>query len=202
MAVAALTLASAGPLFADSAWEALTRFRAALEEQDRFTADFRQSYLPAGFSTPELESGSLAADLPECLRWDYDQPFPKSFLLCRGTLWYWSPGESRGERHPIDDRDAPGLDFLLLDLAELRQRYSAELETLGDGGLRLTLRPRRPTAELVEAAVELAPGGEQLRTLLYLDAEGNESRFELDRWQRGSDPESFDPPENVQWDEP
>ena len=93
-----LTLLPAGALANDNPWDALESLRGGLRAQSPLQADFVQTYTPAGFTDGESEQGRVAISLPQCLRWDYAEPFPKSFTLGGETAWFWNPGEPKGHR--------------------------------------------------------------------------------------------------------
>lgn len=185
---------------APSPWQTLDGLREALVSAGPTGYDFLQTYVPAGFSSGESERGTLALALPECLRWDYAEPYAKSFLLCGDTAWAWNPGETSGRRHAVERAEEPGLDLLLLAVDELRQRYDARRETDDDGAVRIHLQPRERLETLADATLRLAPGGDRLLSLSYRDQEGNATRFQL------SDPrpldaagDRFHPPGDVVW---
>src|SRR3954471_2172584 len=71
-------------------WAALKTVRQSLVDAGPTGASFVQTYIPSGFSSGEKESGKLALALPDCLRWDYTAPYPKSFLICGGVLHAWN----------------------------------------------------------------------------------------------------------------
>ena len=137
------------------AWSFVERFRGNLEAAGPFSARFVQHFLPEGFSTPETESGRMFLSLPECLRWDYDDPFPKSFILCGDVFHYWHPGDSEGHREEIEARDQPGLDILLLDMAELRSRYSIVESEKSAEQVEIVLRPLASNEFASEATLVL-----------------------------------------------
>ncbi len=83
--------AAAEPAAGGDPWLTLERVRASLIEDGPAGAEFVQTYVPAGFSTGEEERGRLALALPDCLRWDYEEPYPKSFLLCGEEAFYLEP---------------------------------------------------------------------------------------------------------------
>lgn len=184
-------------------WEALANLRRVLQEQSPLTTRFLQTYLPTGFETGEQEEGDLAIGLPRCLRWDYSSPYPKSFLLCDDVMYYWSPGESTGQRYPIENEEVVGLDFFLLDTDQLRLRYNAAAERSADGSLEVVLEPLAPSEEVVRVQVVLDKQRERVKSLSYLDSEGNRTRFEIKDYRRGGvDPSRFAPPDDIDWEEP
>jgi outer membrane lipoprotein-sorting protein len=177
-----LALAGAADGAAESAsadgWAALRALRSRLESQTQ-AADFVQEYVPAGFSSGDRETGRLTLALPRCLRWDYDEPFPKSYLLCEERVWTWNPGESSGRTFEIDAQEERGLDLLRLGVERLAERYTAEL--VGDPGAATSIRlePLGPAAEISVATLTLSADGGGLAELSYRDVEGNTTRFEF-----------------------
>lgn len=194
-------LLAAAPAPTTNPWTALQELRSGLEGDGPMRARFVQTYIPAGFSTGEQENGWFAVALPDCLRWDYNEPYPKAFLLCGKTVYYWSPGESTGQKYAFESEEEPGLDFFLLTIDDLRLRYNAATQQESDGSLLIQLLPIRASDQVVEAQVRLDPSHRRLRTLTYRDVEGNLTRFDIRGYERGAASELFAPPSDVTWEE-
>jgi len=194
----AASLATAAPA-ADDGWAALRELRARLEAQPQVT-DFLQEYLPAGFSSGDSETGRLTLALPSCLRWDYDEPFEKSYLLCKETIWTWNPGESSGRTFTVDPAEERGLDLLRLSVERLAERYTAELVDGPGAATALRLEPLGPATEIAAATLTLTAGGASLAELSYRDVEGNTTRFEFSGQRSlASDAVDLDPPDDLTW---
>jgi len=187
---------------AEDPWRALEALRAALATAGPLAADFQQSYLPAGFSTGDSESGDVALSLPDCLRWDYDEPYRKSFLVCGDRAWSWVEGEPRGQRFPIEADREMGLDLLLLSASELGGRYRANAQRLADGALELVLEPLQGSSQLAVASLTVESAGSRPRTLEWRDREGNVTSFHFSGWRTLADGERFAPPPSLEWSEP
>lgn len=200
---AALTAAPPAPAV-DDPWQVVDDFRRTLDGSGPLSAGFVQTFVPFGFAPEdgETERGSLAIDLPGCLRWDYDPPFEKAFLLCGRTVHHWNPGETVGQRYDLSEQPAPGLDFFLLTTGDLRDRYEAELDTAEENRLRLVLRPLEPSEDVVEVRVAIDAEDQRLRELTYYDAQRNENRFLLGDYRSGAPPGRFEPPPRIDWEEP
>ncbi len=87
-----LCLLSLVPLTAAAqkdSWAVLSGVRQSLVEAGPTEASFTQTYIPAGFSSGEKETGRMSLSLPDCLRWDYQDPYPKGFLLCGEVVHTW-----------------------------------------------------------------------------------------------------------------
>ena len=200
----AVCLLAALPASADDPWRVLDDFRRSLEAQAPLTAGFVQTLVPYGFDPEDgdTERGNLAVGLPGCLRWDYSPPFETAFLLCDRTVHHWNPGESVGQRYDLSEQPAPGLDFFLLTIDDLRSRYEAELEQAPGKRLRLVLRPLEPSEDVALVQVVIDPEEQRLRELTYYDAQRNENRFIVGDYRSGAAPGSFEPPPGIEWEEP
>lgn len=203
LAVAAILalLAPAAAAAADP-WQALAQVRDRLEAGGAASATFTQTYVPAGFSAGDTESGRLALDLPRCLRWDYDEPYPKSFLICGDQVHYWNPEDGTGRAQRIDAENEPGLDLLLLAVDRLRERYRASA-TSGDGtAVLVRLEPRSPLQDIAEAELTLDPDAGRVLALEYRDREGNRSRFDLSGYAPLAETTGiFLPPAGILWEQ-
>lgn len=207
-AVLALLLTVPAPSSAadgDDAWQLLNQVRQSLSQAGAQQSAFEQTYIPAGFSSGESETGRLALALPDCLRFDYEKPYPKTFLLCGNRVHSWNPEDRRGQRSTIDRTQEPGLDLLLLPTGELGDRYRAKTRSL-DGGrtaIDLTPKPGAPADEQVAAATLVVDRSSmRLVEVSYRDGEGNRTRFALGSYRNlGDDDEVFSPPRGITWED-
>lgn len=198
---ASLAVAVAAPLRAEEAeaWEALTRVRDHLESRGAQEMSFEQTFVPAGFSSGETESGLVTLGLPRCARWDYSDPYPKSYLLCGVELHAWNPGESVGQYYSLE-RDQPGLDLLRLDRERLEATYAASLRRSEDE-LVIELTPRRDDGRaLAGATLRIAPDGLRILGLSYVDAEGSRTEFTFDAPRPVDAGTRFEPPGGLRWE--
>ena len=188
------------------AWESLRAVRADLAEAGTLQANFTQTYVPAGFTSGEKESGKLALALPDCLRWDYQDPYPKSFLLCGGNAWAWNPQDKTGRRYGVDRKTEPGLDLLLLGVDDLKTRYKASARSLDGGRTEISLAPKAKISPIKDAVLVVegkgAAGDRRLVQVSYRDGEGNQTRFDLGDYRemprRGT---TFSPPTGIKWED-
>jgi len=178
-------------------WALLSQTRERMHKSGPQLWSFAQTYLPTGFDRGEEERGRVALDLPKCVRWDYDDPYPKSFLLCGETLWSWNAGEPAGHVYALDQAQ-PGLDLLLLDTGELAQRYTATTQAAGSA-TRVQLTPKTAGSNVLRDAAILVDKDTTLRELTYRDAEGNRTTFRFSNRRELADKTGFTPPANVKW---
>lgn len=163
------------------------------------SATFIQVFRPAGFSSGDRESGMLYLALPDCVRWDYQLPFAKSFLLCSDTVYMWNSGETTGRKHELRVSDQPGLDLMTLQVELLRDRYDAVVAASGPEQVELTLSPKAPDSELSSASVVIDPVSNRPTVIQYLDRQGNLTRFELADYSPVDRSNRFEPPSNLEW---
>ena len=186
---------------AESPWSALEEVRRTLARVGATGAEFDQTFVAAGFSSGDTENGRLAFSLPDCLRWDYSEPYPKSFLVCQDTAWYWNETDGTGRRQAIDSRNEPGLDLLLLSVDSLSERYEATSEAGEENSVLLTLKPKGDSSEIAEAWLTLDPNAGRVLRLEYRDREGNQTSFAIHGYQPLANGESFSPPASIAWED-
>jgi outer membrane lipoprotein carrier protein len=198
----ALSLLAAFPAAAEDVdpWTVLNNVRRSLVEAGPTGASFVQTFIAAGFSSGDKESGRLALALPDCMRWDYLNPFPKSFLLCGGTVHAWNEGDPTGHRYRVDRKNEPGLDLLLLGVDQLKERYRATAKAADGGRIEIALSPKeKRLAELKDATLTVDPASQRVVAVSYHDNEGNLTRFEINGYQELSRQAGFSPPANIRW---
>lgn len=185
----------------DDPWALLQGVRQSLVEAGPTGAAFTQTYVPAGFTSGEKESGRLALALPDCLRWDYQEPYPKSFLLCGGLAHSWNPDDGTGRRYRIDRKNEPGLDLLLLGVDDLKRRYTATRKTVDGGRVQIALSPKTRVEELTDAVLTVDPASQRLVEVAYHDRERNLTRFQITNYRSLPKQGQFSPPRSIRWEE-
>jgi outer membrane lipoprotein-sorting protein len=189
--------APAGP----DPWTTLQGVRQSLVDSGPTGATFTQTYIPAGFSSGDAESGRLALALPDCLRWDYQDPYPKGFLLCGGVAHSWNPQDKTGRRYRIDRKNEPGLDLLLLGVDDLKNRYKATTRTVDGGRVAVDLAPKGQVDALTDASLIIDPAAQRLVEVSYHDREGNLTRFVIKDYKGLPRQGQFSPPGGIRWED-
>ncbi len=182
-----------------SPWELLENLRENLQRSGPVTGKFKQTYIPAGFEDGDQESGFLSIWLPDCLRWNYEQPQAKSFLLCDDEVYFWNENESGGRHYRIEPEQEPGLDLLLVEVARLKERYVAGNAKLDDGTYEITLALPPDAERPFSARIRLEPVSMRVVGMEYTDEEGNLTRFEISDYQQLRHTALFKPPQGIEW---
>lgn len=199
-----------GPRDPRDPWSWLARVRRSLVDAGPTGAAFTQTYIPAGFTSGEKETGTLALHLPDCLRWDYRDPYPKGFLLCGDLVHAWNPEDRTGRRYRVDRKAEPGLDLLLLGVDDLKARYDATTRSSANGLVEIALSPKARTGQLSDASLAVDPASLRLVGVSYHDREGNLTRFQIAGYHPlaaagpappGNQGGDFAPPTGIHWEE-
>lgn len=198
-ALSALALLAPAAARAISPWELLESLRRDLQESGPITGRFEQTYVPAGFTDGDRESGHLSIWLPDCLRWNYVEPQAKSFLLCGDEVYFWNEDETGGRHYRIEPEEEPGLDLLLVEVAKLKERYVASNEKLADGTYRIELATPPGSGRAFSARIRIEPVSMRVVGMEYTDEEGNLTRFEITDYQPLRHTALFQPPQGIEW---
>ena len=200
--LAALALLPLGAAAQDAdPWATLKSVRQSLVDAGPTGANFVQTFTAAGFSSGDQESGRLALSLPDCMRWDYTNPFPKSFLLCGGTVHAWNEGDQTGHRYRVDRKKEPGLDLLLLGVDELKSRYQATAKAgRRTARSRSPSSPRRRTSPSSRTRRSRStPRAAGWSPSPITTGRGTSTRFEITGYQDLARQGSFSPPGGLRW---
>ena len=129
-----------GPVAKDSA--ALIR---TVDDHYNHLTSLRAHYTEhyAGMGMDRTESGTLLLKKPGRMRWSYDQPVGKVFVLDGKYAWFYTPGDPQTQRVPakeLDDLRSP-LRFLL-GHTQLRKELDNLAVTPEGTGFRITGVPK------------------------------------------------------------
>jgi outer membrane lipoprotein carrier protein len=172
----ALALAAPAP---PSPAEALARRIEARHRGVRdLTARFVQTYRSGALGREVVEKGVLSLKPPSRMRWEYRDPEKKTFVSDGKTSFFYVPADRQVIRRETSDaRDLPAM--LLSGHADIVGTFDVALEAGPAGLQRLRLTPRKPEPEIERLYVDV-DGGDRIRAILVLDAQGNRSQFAFD----------------------
>ena len=178
-------------------WGTLENVRTSMLKAGPVSATFSTTDVPEGSSKGETESGRVAIALPGCIRWDYQQPSQKSFLVCDGMAYYWNNEDGNGSRNPIDYAQEPALSFFLVDLDFLKKYYSASGRPVSRGLEILLIL--KGAADLDQGAViTVDPKSKRIVEVSYRMG-GNLTRFVIGQFGPLGNRNLFSPPQGIRW---
>lgn len=145
-------------------------------------ARFTESYTGAGVS--RTESGTLLLKKPGRMRWDYDQPRPKLFLVDGQKAWFYVPGEHQARTMPVkqlDDLRSP-LRYLLGKTRLEKELNGLSLapdeKPMNAGDIVLRGVPKGMSDRVQQTLLEVTPDGLITRIVVNeLDGSATEFRF-------------------------
>lgn len=196
MTVAAL--AFSGAALAAPASLAVSR---ALEATAGTEADFVQKFTPKGFTRERAEQGRVVFGPAPKMRWEYRKPEQKIFVFDGTTSWLYAPAERQVTVAKLTEQDRKALPFVLLsDPGAIRSAY--QVREVREGNLvRTTLQPHGSAAVLRDLVVVTGFRDGKLRSIAYVDRDGNRTAFEFANFRTartGEETFRFSPPAGVE----
>jgi outer membrane lipoprotein carrier protein len=114
-----------------------------------------------GMGQDRTESGTLTLKKPGRMRWAYDAPAGKVFILDGKFAWFYTPGDSQAQRIParqMDDLRTPLR--LLLGHTQLRRELNNISITPDASGFRIAGVPKGMQDRLREISLHVQANGE------------------------------------------
>ncbi|MGA7159336.1 MAG: outer membrane lipoprotein carrier protein LolA [Acidobacteriaceae bacterium] len=139
------------------------------------TAHFTERY--RGMGMDRTESGTLTLSKPGKMRWAYDAPSGKIFVLDGKYAISYTPGDSQAERTPakeLDDLRSP-LRFLL-GHTEIAKELEGLTLTLVNGGETLSGVPKGMQQTVQSIGITVDAQG-QIRAMRIVQVDGAETSF-------------------------
>jgi outer membrane lipoprotein carrier protein len=151
-----------------------------VEERQRGVRDlqarFVQTYRSGVLGREIVERGTVSIKSPGRMRWEYDDPEPKTFVCDGKTFYFYVPADKQVIVR--DQADARGITAqLLAGRIAIEEQFLVGLETLA-GHERLRLTPRKPDPEMDRVYLDV-DASDRIRGIEIFDPQGNRSRFEF-----------------------
>jgi outer membrane lipoprotein carrier protein len=133
-----------------------------VDEHYNHLASLRTRYVEhyAGMGLNRSEAGTLLLKKPGRMRWAYDQPAGKVFVLDGKFAWFYTPGDAQAQRIPakqMDDLRTP-LRFLL-GHTELKKELDNISVTPDGGGFRIAGVPKGMQNRIKELSLRVTAAG-------------------------------------------
>jgi outer membrane lipoprotein carrier protein len=167
-----------------AATEALARAMAVYGDGAGHSAPFTQIYTPSGFATAKRESGSVAIQIPQRVRFDYVAPEKKVFTYDAGEGRFFSPEDKQLTVRRLSEDEKARLPIVFLTQpSDLGRQYEIAVEP-GEAAAptRLLLTPRVPRPELAWLRLAIDGAG-NVTGLSYQDSAGNRTEFRFEGWK-------------------
>ena len=140
---------------------------------------FVQSYRSGLLGRELVERGIVSIKRPGRMRWEYKDPEDKLFVSDGETFYFYVP-EDRQVIVQKQDEQRSLAARLLFGRGGLLEEFEATMdEPWEEGVLRVRLTPRKDSAELERAFIDLEPNG-LVRAILLEDIQGNRTQFRFE----------------------
>ena len=151
----------------------VAKVQAFYEHTRAFEAHFQQTYTYKAFHRTMHSAGTVAFKKPGLMRWDYETPRKKSFIVDGHDLWIWTPADMEAIR-----RKGFSTNQLSTSITFLwgKGRLADEFDIVRHGTDGLKLTPLTPQGfASVRFQVDRKTG--QVESSTVIDAQGNENRI-------------------------
>ena len=170
-----LTLISTVPAQAPTAAALAHKVDAHYNHLQSLSARFTERY--QGMGIDRTETGTLTLRKPGRMRWAYDAPSGKLFVLDGKSAISYTPGDAQAQRTPakqLDDLRSP-LRFLL-GHTELTKELDNLTLTLVNGGYTLSGTPKGMQQNIHTIALTVDPAG-QIQSMRIEQTDGATTNF-------------------------
>jgi outer membrane lipoprotein carrier protein len=163
----------------------------ALEARYRGAETFRAAFLERrseGRGSVQLESGTLLIRRPGLMRWDYESPEAKLFLVDGKHAWFYVPADRTVTKAAIRQSDDARIPLLLLTgkttVGRVCRRIElADVHVEGAGNTALRCLPTKGEEEQYREALFELDSGNRLVRLLVREAGDVETEFHFGQWE-------------------
>jgi len=188
----AVTLALApGAANSEDTEKPVARLVQSLEARYKGASSFRAVFLERRSEGPgsiQVESGTLYIRRPGMMRWEYESPEQKLFLVDGKNAWFYVPADRTATKAPVRDSDDARIPLLLLtgkaSLGRVCRRVEladAHVEAAGNTALRCL--PAHGADEDYKEAVFEVDSQSRLVRLLVREPGDVETEFHFGKWE-------------------
>ncbi len=150
-----------------------------------YTANFVQTYTPAGFAAAAPETGRLTLQSPDRVRFDYDGPEGKLFAFDGKAARQYVAADRQMIVKTLSPADRERLPLLFFESPEtLTARYRVAAAP-GENGLTELKLASKAGGEPAQILLSVAPSGD-VKRLVVTDAAGNRTAFTFSQKAAGT----------------
>lgn len=171
--------------FAQTAQEVALRVENALRSYRSFQANFEQFYYSATISTPLHEKGKLYFKKPNLMKWEYQDPEEKVFLIKDDLFWDYNKEEKQLIKYDLSQGEQnTEVISLLSGKVSLLDNYSVELNpfpTENANTIQIKLTPKDEEFADTFLLLEIDEKTWFIQTLISFDWTGNRTEFRFSK---------------------
>lgn len=152
------------------------RVQAFYEKTKDFTADFRQDYTYKAFKRTQTSSGKVTFMKPGLMRWEYEKPSPKTFVLAGDRVFAHDPEAKLITRAAISTNQLSASVTFLFGVGKLENEFSIVKKACAKcTGTQLELTPLVADARFKKIFLEVDEKTAQVLKSTVVDPDGSEN---------------------------
>jgi outer membrane lipoprotein carrier protein len=158
--------------------ELARRMQAFYEKTSSFTANFKQEYTYQAFHRTQNSSGRVSFLKPAMMRWDYEKPSPKTFVLTGDKMYAYDAEAATFTIASFDSNQLSAAVTFLWGKGRLEKEFRIQGAPCANcNGVLLELNPLRPDPRFQKIQLEVDPKTAQVLTSSVVDPDGSENRI-------------------------
>lgn len=184
--------------------QAARRMQAFYEKTQDLTAHFRQTFVNPAFHKTLHSEGRLAFEKPGMIRFDYEAPEPKLFVVKGDRIVSYIPAARQAMEGSFKADQLSASVTFLWGRGHLEAEFQIAAAKRADlaPGIALELTPLRPDPRFQRIFFVVDPKSFAVKESVVVDGAGDENRFDFSelKTDRGLTPKDFDftPPPGTQ----
>jgi outer membrane lipoprotein carrier protein len=179
------------------------RMQAFYEKTADFKADFEQKYTYKRMKRTQASSGTVIFKKPALMRWEYESPSKKTFVLAGEKVYIYDPDARLLTRASIGSNQLSASVTFLWGQGKLADEFSIAKKDCADcKGTVLEMTPLKPDPRFKRILLEVDPKSAQVIKSTVIDPDGSENAitFKNLKTNTGINEDAFKltPPEGTQ----
>lgn len=156
--------------------ELVDRVQAFYEKTQDFTADFKQDYTYKAFKRTQSSSGKVTFRKPALMRWEYEKPSPKTFVLAGDRVFAHDPEARLLTRAAISTNQLSASVTFLFGVGKLENEFSIVKKACPKcTGIQLELTPLVVDPRFKRILLEVDDKTAQVIKSTVIDPDGSEN---------------------------
>jgi outer membrane lipoprotein carrier protein len=171
------TAAAAKPAKMDPAVQQLVeRMQAFYEKTGDFRSAFRQDYSYKTFKRKQTSTGVVTFKKPGMMRWEYEKPAPKTFVLAKEKIYAHDPAAQSLTVAKMDTSQLSASVTFLFGKGRLADEFAITRGSCADcKGTLLVLNPLKPETRFRQVRLEVDPTTARVLKSTVVDPDGSEN---------------------------
>jgi outer membrane lipoprotein carrier protein len=152
------------------------RVQAFYEKTQDFTADFKQDYTYKAFKRTQSSSGKVTFKKPALMRWEYEKPGPKTFVLAGDRVFAHDPEAKLLTRAALSTNQLSASVTFLFGVGKLENEFSIVKKACAKcTGTQLELTPLVADPRFKKIFLEVDEKTAQVTKSTVIDPDGSEN---------------------------